>query len=172
MDSKKKRTEESKLLEERQRKEKRKKLEDILGNLQEFQYQFDIENFQQLVVLNWSTNPIYTSKPGYRLAVNIDRSICFQTGERGLKIEFHIIEGEFDSVLQWPLHVKIAYELLNSQNDVLYEREWTGWFMRVGDIRPELVRPFSMDDVMDMSDFLPLMTDGTLRFKIKTIKLL
>lgn len=112
---------------------------------------------------------MYTHMHGYRFVVDFDLSRCFKGGPQGLMTEIHTVEGQFDEYLKWPLQVEFTNEFMNTQRHVLHSSKWSGWLTKPGEARPDLLRPYCLDDVVAMSELLPNINDHVLCFNVTNI---
>ena len=61
----------------------------------------------------WYSAPFYTTPGGYRLCIGVETRVYF--GAR-VYVSVHIVSGEFDSYLVWPLRASITIQLLNQNS--------------------------------------------------------
>ena len=124
---------------------------------------FKIENLKKLMGISyWRSPPMITH--GYRFVVELDLSRTFRNGGRGITVDFDALQGDLDRELEWPVHMKLNYEVLNNYGDTLFVGIWKGYFQCVGVCR-EVVQ-FCPDDAIPVSKVLPKLYDSALYFNI------
>ena len=127
---------------------------------------FKIENLKNLLSKSsWTSPPMITH--GYRFVVELDFSRNFRSGERGITVDFKAIQGYLDHELEWPVHMKFNYEVLNNYGDTLFVSIWTGRLYKFAS-RPRRIdcSKFCPDDSIPVSKVLPKLHDCTLYFNI------
>ena len=72
--------------------------------------------FSEMMLRNdvWTSKPFYTHPGGYKLCLKVCPRIDFGEGSgTHARIEIHLLRGELDQYLEWPLYAFVTVEILN-----------------------------------------------------------
>ena len=74
-----------------------------------------MEKFQRFKQANglWESNPFYTAPFGYRLCLCVYANGCHRGEGTHLSVYVHVMAGEFDDDLSWPINEVVTVELQN-----------------------------------------------------------
>ena len=65
----------------------------------------------------WYSVPFYSTKNGYKLQLNVDANGIASGKDTHLSVGVHLMKGEYDETLNWPLNSEITIQLLNWRED-------------------------------------------------------
>ena len=65
----------------------------------------------------WFSVPFYSTTNGYKLQLHVDANGFASGKDTHLSVGVHLMKGEYDESLNWPLNSEITVELLNWRED-------------------------------------------------------
>ena len=105
------------------------KVDQLESHTGAFPVTFKVDNLSQhpSALRHWSSTQFYSHHNGYKLQIRLWKTYLGWSGSSsGPRITFqpHILQGDYDSKLQWPLRGVIRIEIFGSGKEDIFKHKY------------------------------------------------